>query len=309
MATGETPRFLQAIELGVGAWQWGDKVIWNYGRGYAEADIRAAFDVSISQGITFIDTAEIYAMGKSERLVGKFIQTIEQPTLVATKFFPFPWRLGRKSVVAALKRSLERLGLDSVALYQVHWPPTVGSIEALMDGMADAVEMGLTRAVGVSNFDQNQMMAAYSALARRGLSLGSNQLEYHLLERRIEKNGLLQRCKELGVRVIAYSPLGQGLLAGKYSAQNPPPGLRARQYGPLLGKIGPLIKLMTEIGQDVGGKTPAQIALNWCICKGTLPIPGAKTAEQAEANAGSSGWRLTPEQIAALDEASDKVNP
>ncbi len=308
MATGETPRFLQAIELGVGAWQWGDKVIWNYGRGYAEADIRAAFDVSIGQGVTFIDTAEIYAMGKSERLVGKFIQTTEQPTLVATKYFPFPWRFGRKSVIAALKRSLERLGLDSVALYQVHWPPVMGSIEALMDGMAEAVEMGLTRAVGVSNFNQNQMMTAYSALSRRGLTLGSNQLEYSLLDRRIEKNGLLQRCKELGVRVIAYSPLGQGLLTGKYSAENPPPGLRGRQYGHLLGRIGPLIKLMTEIGQDIGGKAPAQIALNWCLCKGTLPIPGAKTAEQAEMNAGSTGWRLTEEQIAALDEASDKIN-
>ncbi|MEW5829924.1 MAG: aldo/keto reductase [Chloroflexota bacterium] len=308
MATGETPRFLQAIELGVGAWQWGDKVIWNYGRGYTEADIRAAFDISISQGVTFIDTAEIYAMGKSERLVGRFIKTTEQPALVATKFFPFPWRFGRKSVVSALKRSLDRLGLDSVALYQVHWPPVMGSIETLMDGMADAVEMGLTRAVGVSNFDQTQMLAAYSALARRGLPLGSNQLEYHLLDRRIEKNGLLQRCKEMGVRVIAYSPLCQGLLAGKYTAKNPPPGLRARQYGPLLGKVGPLIKLMTEIGQDVGGRTPAQIAINWCICKGTLPIPGAKTAEQAEMNAGSTGWRLTREQIAALDEASDKIN-
>ncbi len=307
MASGETPRFLQAIELGIGAWQWGDKVIWNYGRGYAEPDVRSAFDIAINQGVTFIDTAEIYGMGQSERLVGKFIRATEQPTLVATKYFPFPWRMGRKSVISALKRSLERLGLDSVALYQVHWPPVLGSIETLLDGMADAVEMGLTRAVGVSNFDRNQMMAAYSALARRGLALGSNQLEYHLLDRRIEKNGLLDRCKELGVRVIAYSPLGQGLLTGKYSPKNPPPGLRARQYGPLLGKIGPLIKLMTEIGQDVGGKTPAQVALNWCICKGTLPIPGAKTAEQAEANAASSGWRLTEEQIAALDEASDKI--
>jgi aryl-alcohol dehydrogenase-like predicted oxidoreductase len=307
MASGETPRFLQAIELGVGAWQWGDKVIWNYGRGYTEADIRAAFDVSINQGVTLIDTAEIYAMGKSERFVGKFAKATEQPVLVATKFFPFPWRFGRKSVISALKRSLERLGLDSVALYQVHWPPVIGTIEALMDGMADAVEMGLTRAVGVSNFSQSQMMAAYSALARRGLSLGSNQLEYNLLDRRIEKNGLLQRCKELGVRVVAYSPLGQGLLTGKYSSQNPPPGLRARQYGHLLGKISPLIKLMTGIGQDVGGKSPAQVALNWCLCKGTLAIPGAKTAEQAEMNAGSTGWRLTSEQIAALDEASDQI--
>jgi len=308
MTTGETPRFLHALELGLGAWQWGDKVLWNYGRDHTEEDAHAAFEVSLHQGITFIDTAEVYGLGRSERLIGKFMQANQQPLLIATKFFPFPWRLTRNSVVNALTRSLKRLGQDSVALYYIHWPPSIASIEMLMDGLADAVEKGLTRAVGVSNFDQNQMMTAYSALARRGVTLGANQLPFHLLNRKIEKNGLIDRCNELGVRVVAYSPIAQGMLSGKYSPDNPPPGPRAQVYATQLTKIQPLIKLMTEIGQDIGGKTPAQIAINWCICKGTLPIPGAKNPDHAEQNAGAGGWRLTDEQVAKLDEMSDSLD-
>jgi pyridoxine 4-dehydrogenase len=127
---------------------------------------------------------------------------------------------------------------------------------------------------------------------------------YSLLNRGIEKDGLLARCNELGVRVIAYSPIEKGLLTGKYSTENPPPGIRGQRYSSLLPKIGPLLKLMTAIGQEHGGKSKTQVALNWCICKGTMPIPGAKNAAQAEENAGALGWRLTDEEVAKLDQAS-----
>jgi pyridoxine 4-dehydrogenase len=127
---------------------------------------------------------------------------------------------------------------------------------------------------------------------------------YSLLNRAIEQDGLLARCTELGVRLIAYSPIEKGLLTGKYSPENPPPGIRGQRYGGLLPKIGPLLKLMTDIGQEHGGKSKAQVALNWCICKGTLPIPGAKNAAQAGENAGALGWRLTEEEVAKLDQAS-----
>lgn len=117
---------------------------------------------------------------------------------------------------------------------------------------------------------------------------------------------MLQRSQELGVRVIAYSPLAKGILTGKYSHENPPPGIRSRQYSKILKDIQPLLKLMTEIGQDLGGKTQSQVALNWTICKGTMPIPGAKNSRQAEMNAGAVGWRLSDDQIASLDQASEK---
>jgi pyridoxine 4-dehydrogenase len=123
----------------------------------------------------------------------------------------------------------------------------------------------------------------------------------------MEKNGTLARCKELGIRLVAYSPLEKGLLTGKYSVDNPPPGSRARVYTNLIGKIQPLLKLMTETGQDHGGKANAQVALNWVICKGALPIPGAKNAEQAQENAGALGWRLTDEEVAKLDKTSDMI--
>jgi aryl-alcohol dehydrogenase-like predicted oxidoreductase len=134
-------------------------------------------------------------------------------------------------------------------------------------------------------------------------------VEYHLLNRTVEKNGLLDRCKELGVRLIAYSPLAKGLLTGKYTSQNPPPGLRARQPAGRMVTLPALIALLAEIGQGHAGKTPGQVALNWLICKGALPIPGAKNLQQAQQNAGAIGWRLSLEEIKALDVASDGFTP
>jgi aryl-alcohol dehydrogenase-like predicted oxidoreductase len=300
-------RFLHAIEIGLGAWQWGDRVMWSYGETHTDKDIREAFDISISQGLRFIDTAEIYGSGRSERLLGQFLKETEQPLLIATKFFPWPWRFGKGSLPRALKGSLERLGVETVDLYQIHWPSPLFSPETMMEGMVECVKQGLTRTVGVSNFSQTQMLRAYSRLAQHRIPLAANQIHYSLLNREVEKNGTLARCKELGIRLIAYSPIEKGLLTGKYSVANPPRGVRGGTYASLLPKVPPLLKLMTEIGQDHGGKTNAQVALNWLICKGTLPIPGAKNAAQALENAGGGGWKLTDEEVARLDEVTDRV--
>jgi aryl-alcohol dehydrogenase-like predicted oxidoreductase len=197
--------------------------------------------------------------------------------------------------------------VGQVFLYQIHWPFFLLPIETMMDAMAEAIKSCKTIAVGVSNFNRNKTQRAYTALARHNIPLASNQVEYHLLNRQIEKNGLLARCQELGVRVIAYSPLAQGLLTGKYSPESPPPGIRAPRYACLLKEIRPLLALMTEIGKGHGDKTPGQVALNWLICKGALPIPGAKNLVQIQQNNGSIGWRLTEDEVAALDKASDGV--
>ena len=304
--SGET-RFLHAVELGLGAWQWGDRLVWQFGNGYGDEEVRRAFQVSMQEGIRFVDTAEVYGSGRSERLLGRFIKETDQPVLVATKFFPYPWRFSRKSVIKALKGSLERIGIESVDLYQIHWPSLTINTDVLMEGLAECVKSGLTRTVGVSNFGHNRMLASYSALARHTVPLASNQVHYSLLNRGAEKEGILRRCQELGIRLIAYSPLEQGLLTGKYSADNPPPGTRNQRYAGLLPKLQPLIKSLTEIGQDHGGKSNAQVSLNWAICKGTLPIPGAKNETQAVQNAGALGWRLTDSEVAKLDEVSDQI--
>lgn len=305
-ANSET-RFLHAIEMGLGAWQWGDRVVWQYGHGYGDAEVHQAFLTTLHQGIRFVDTAEVYGNGRSERLLGQFLQETDQPVLVATKFFPLPWRFRKNALVRALKGSLARLGVESVDLYQIHWPTPLMSIDTMMEGLAECVKSGLTRTAGVSNFSQTQMLAAYSSLARHDLPLASNQVHYSLLNRTVERDGTLARCKELGVRMIAYSPIEKGLLSGKYSVDSPPPGARSRTYANLLPKIGPLLKLMTEIGQDHGGKSHVQVALNWVISKGVLPIPGAKTAEQAQENAGALGWRLSDNESARLDETSRMI--
>lgn len=300
-------RFLHAIEMGLGAWQWGDRLIWQFGQGYSDKELQEAFTLAVGEGIRFIDTAESYGNGLSERLLGRFIKETEQPVLIATKYFPFPWRFQRSAIPRALKNSLERLGVESVDLYQIHWPSPLMSADRMMDGMAECVKGGMTRTVGVSNFNQTQMLAAYSALARQNVPLASNQVHYSLLNRKVEKNGLLARCRELGVRLIAYSPLEKGILSGKYNASNRPPGTRGGMYASLLPKIDPLIKLMTTIGQDHGGKSNSQVALNWLICKGALPIPGAKNVRQAQENAGALGWKLADDEVEMLDAMSDKV--
>lgn len=301
---------LDDIQMGVGTWAWGDRLIWGYGKGYSANDIKDAFDVSVQNGIRLFDTAEIYGQGKSEQMLGELLRSTSEPVLVATKFMPFPWRLSRESLLRALRGSLKRLGLERVDLYQMHQPFPPVNVETWMAGMVEAVQAGLTRSVGVSNYDQAWMQRAHDALAREGIRLAANQVEYSLINRKIEKNGLLQRCRALEVRVIAYSPLGMGLLTGKYTASNPPRGIRSGAMNHnrrLLEKMEPLLKVMKRIGSDHAGKNPAQIAINWVICKGALPIPGAKNFIQAEQNVGALDWRLTDEEIRALDEASDQL--
>lgn len=299
---------LRVSPLGAGTWQWGDSRFWGYGKGYAAAEIRAAFDASLAAGITFFDTAEVYGYGKSERFLGRFIREAGATPVIATKFMPLPWRVSRGQLLGALRKSLQRLGLSQADLYQLHWPFPPRPVEFWADALADAVQAGLARAVGVSNCDAEQMRRAHAVLARRGVPLASNQVEYSLLHPAPERTGLVDACRELGVTLIAYSPLAKGALTGKYTPDNPPPGPRIRRYrGEFLAAVQPLIALLREVGAAHGDKTPGQVALNWVICKGAIPIPGAKNARQAADNAGALGWRLTGAEIAALDEASARA--
>src|SRR5262245_20654651 len=217
-----TQSVFDGVGMGVGTGQWGDTFMWQYGRGYAESEVRAAFDASIAARMTFFDTAEVYGLGRSERFLGEFAGTGSAngsgaPARVATKFFPIPWRLTRGSVTRALRGSLKRLRRPAVDLYQIHWPSPLTRVETLMAGLADAVDAGLARAVGVSNYSLEQTERAHAALARRGVALASNQVHYSLLNRQVETSGLLARCAALGVMLIAYSPLEMGLLSGKYT--------------------------------------------------------------------------------------------
>lgn len=296
------------IEIGIGTWAWGDRLVWNYGQGYSDRDIEEVFHLAIENGVRFFDTAEIYGQGKSELFLGKLMKTISNPITLASKFMPYPWRLRKGSFHKALSASLKRLELPKVQLYQIHWPLPPMPVRTWMECMLGALQEGLIEAAGVSNYDLAQTLEAHRVLSTGGARLASNQVEYHLLERRIEKNGLLKECNDLGIKIIAYSPLAMGILSGKYTPENPPSGVRGSQYNrEFLGKIQPLISAMKKTGMNHDGKTASQVALNWVICKGALPIPGAKNANQLEQNVGATGWRLTEEEVNMLDELSDSV--
>ncbi len=295
--------------MGLGTWAWGDKATWGmngYDRSYDRETIRQAYRASVTAGITFLDTAEGYGSGESERIIGELLQEdVEnrERIVIATKFIPFPWKLAVGSaLMASLRASLARLRLRSVHLYQIHGPISLRSHDAMAEALAAAHQAGLVQAVGVSNYSEQEMRAIHAALARFGIPLATNQIEYSLLRTMPETNGLLRACKELGVAVLAYSPLGQGRLTGKYNASNPPPGRRQFSAYPM-AEIEPLVAQLRRIG-EAHGKSPAQVALNWLICKGTVPIPGAKNEQQAAHNAGALGWRLSADEVAALDRSS-----
>ncbi len=296
--------------LGLGTWQWGDRLVWNYGTTHTDRDLHDALEASLEAGVNFLDTAEVYGRGRSERLLGAYLQEGRERAgsirpVVATKFMPYPYRLWKGKLLSALEASLDRLRLDRVDLYQIHWPMPPVPIEVWADALAEAVEKGLARSVGVSNYNAAQMSRVHSVLSRRGIPLASNQVEYHLLNRRIERNGVMELCRTSGTSVIAYSPLAKGLLTGKYGPDNPPPGLRGRWTRlARLREIQPLIDLMRRIGQNHDGKSPAQVALNWVMAKGAVPIPGAKNGRQARENTAAMGWRLTDSELASLDLAS-----
>jgi aryl-alcohol dehydrogenase-like predicted oxidoreductase len=294
---------IQVSPLGLGAWSWGDRFIWSYGRTHTHEDIRAAYEINLKAGVNFFDTAEIYGSGHSERILGELLSEEKSRVVVATKFAPFPWRWEKKSLSRALHNSLKRLRLEQVDLYQIHWPLPPISVEAWADALADAFAQGLTKSVGVSNYSEAQMRRAYTVLAKRGIPLASNQVEYSLLKRDVELNGLLKACKELGISLISYSPLAMGALTGKYTPEHLMPGMRSRMYPrSLIARIQPMIRKMRDIGRGYGDKSPAQVALNWCMAKGTIPIPGSKNAEQATENIGAMGWNLSEADVIQLDE-------
>lgn len=290
--------------MGLGTWAWGDKLFWNYGSDYGDAELRSAFQAAISAGITLFDTAEVYGLGKSEELLGQFARETTEPIVIATKFAPLPWRFQQQAVADALTASLKRLNVARVDLYQVHWPFELFlTPEILMDALADEYEQGRIGAVGVSNYDANQLRTAHRLLAARGVPLAVNQVRYSLLTREIETNGVLVAARELGVTILAYSPLAQGLLTGRYTPQNPPTGARSwdrRFSAEGLAKIAPTIELLTSIGRELD-KTPAQVALNWLLAQpNVVPIPGVKTAAQVLQNAGALGWELSAEAVKQL---------
>ncbi len=296
--------------LGIGTWAWGDSLFWGYGSNYGVREVEEAFEAAIANGVTLFDTAEVYGLGESERLLGRFLKQTTQPIQIATKYFPLPWRFVKQSVSDALTASLKRLDVDQIALYQVHMPfDFFMGQSTLMEALASEVKRGRILSVGVSNYSATQMEQAHELLAKYDVPLAVNQVRYSLLTRKIEQNGVLKSARDLGVTILAYSPLDQGLLTGKYTPDTQKQVTGARKLDPKfsangLSKIEPLIDQLKQLG-DKYHKTVVQVALNWLIAQeNVIPIPGAKNARQAQENAGAMGWQLTPEDVEQLSKLS-----
>lgn len=304
---------LRVPRLGVGVMTWGQPgglarfhpAKTAYGGGpESRAEEQHAFEASLKAGVNFYDTAAMYAGGASERRLGELAKG--RDVFIASKF-PGSLFFRSDNFPKELAASLKRLDRGSIDLYQHHFPSRSLSIPELMNRMADAVEAGKIKAVGVSNYSARQMREAHEALAKRGIPLASNQIEYSLLHRQPETNGVLAACRELGVTLIAYQPLASGALTGKYSAGAHPKGLRRFMpyfRGKGLEEVEPVVRLLRKIGEH-HGKTPAQIALRWLIEKGdVIPIPGAKNERQASANADALTFSLSLEEMDELDRAT-----
>ena len=303
---------LQVSQLGLGAMTWGRATGLQrflpaqsaYGGAHGADEEQRAFAASLAAGVTFFDTAAMYSAGASEQRLGELAQG--RAVVLATKFPPSPVA-GAGSLARALDDSLARLGRTTIDLYQHHFPVPWISIPRVMEFLADAVAEGKVTAVGVSNYSAAQLRLAHAALAQRGIALASNQVEYSLLHRQPEVNGVLDACRELEVTLIAYQPLASGRLTGKYGRGTRPRGLRRWSpafRGPRWRRLQPVVHLLEEIGQGYG-KSPAQVALRWLIDSGgVVPIPGAKNGRQAQANAGALTFSLTAEELAALNEAT-----
>ena len=323
--------------LGIGTWSWGDARFWGYGRTHTRDDVLQAYRTCLDAGFNFFDTAAIYGDGESERLLGEFYRTDGRPILIATKFAAPPLalpgvRFSPKTLHTSLDNSLRRLGVERIDLYQIHMPPPTHRLEALMNALAESVRAGKVRAVGVSNFTAALMRQAHKVLAQSSIPLASNQVHYNLLHRYPETNGVLDACRELNVALIAYSPLEQGMLSGKYrmgTATRPVIqrvlrgiGGRVDPFGdtkesvPTVQrlfsgfrtlrreKVEPLFQVLDEIA-TAHEKTLSQVALNWLLSQDprVIPIPGAKNARQARENSGALGWRLTPAECNRISQA------
>jgi len=343
--------------VGTGTISWSSDSLFNIENDEIDELISSAYRINNN---CLFDTAERYGShwktafgmgyGETEKLLNKYINKAtltEDPRgnndskpIVATKFTPIPWRTTSQSVVDACIQSCYNLGVDQIDLYQIHMPDIVqpfrsfGKVETkdsiYWDGIIECYNQGLIKNVGVCNYGPTLIEKCQNALAKKGVPLASNQVSYSLLDRQNGSQDTVDKCNELGIKVLAYYPFAMGLLTGKYSTtQNKKDDdndhsliyskksnlelddLQRYAYGdngktiPTDG-IQPLLTTMTSIANR-RNKTISQIALNYIISKGAIPIPGCRTSEQLEDNLGAMGWRLSETEIKALELEADKL--
>lgn len=260
------------------------------------------------------EVKRLLALDKENKAERKGLMAANEEFASEVKFAPVPWRPDGSSVVEACKASAARLGLETVPLYQIHWPDVIQPFKAFgqenrkdelyWDGLAECYLSGLAENVGVSNYGSETLLRAHEALSKRGVPLVSNQINLSLLRYR-SSEATVRTCEDLGVKVLAYFPLANGLLAGKYDEKPPsfPKSVTMKKY---MDDTSPLLFILRRIAQE-RGKTVAQVSINWVMMKGAIPIPGARSATMARENFGSMGWALTDDEVLELEAAAANV--
>ncbi|BBZ33034.1 aldo/keto reductase [Mycolicibacterium confluentis] len=295
----------EVSRIGLGTWQFGSRE-WGYGDSYASGAAGDIVKRARELGVTLFDTAEVYGLGKSERILGEALGDERADVVLASKVFPvapFPAVVKQRAQASA-----KRLGVDRIPLYQIHQPNPVVPDSVIMPGMRDLLDSGRIGAAGVSNYSLERWRKADAALGRPVIS---NQVEFSLARPRA-LDDLVPFAEQQKRIVIAYSPLAQGLLGGKYGVHNRPGGVRAAN--PLFGtenlrRIEPLLNVLRDVATTVGAK-PAQVALAWLLTlPGVVAIPGASSVEQLEFNVAAADIELTPEAQASLTAAARAFRP
>jgi aryl-alcohol dehydrogenase-like predicted oxidoreductase len=292
--------------IGLGTWQFGARE-WGYGDDYARHEARSIVERALDLGVNLVDTAEMYAMGRSERIVGEAIRGRRDEVFLATKLLPiapFPpivqWRARGRA---------RRLGVDRIDLYQVHWPNPIVPDGPAMEGMRRVMDAGLVAHAGVSNYSLRRWRTAEASLGRPVLS---NQVKFNLAERKPLRE-LLPWAQSEGRIVIAYSPLAQGFLSGRYDPDHLPSG-SARRTNPLflpenLARGAELIDVLRSVA-NAHDATPAQVALAWLIRRpNVVAIPGASSVAQLEANVAAADLDLSDDDDHRLSEAAERYDP
>lgn len=307
---------IEVTAVGLGCWQFsaGRGLVGKFWEALPQEMVNSVVTAALERGINWFDTAEMYGRGASERALAAALLAAGQASgdvVVATKWMPLFRTAG--SINATIDERLRCLAPFAIDLHQVHQPVGLSSVESEMGAMADLVAERKIRAVGVSNFNPARMRRAHEALAARKIPLASNQVRYSLLNRRVESDGTVATAKALGVTIIAYSPLAQGLLTGRYHED---PGLVKTRPGPrkLMGAfkakgLERSRRLVEELRSIAAahGATASQVALAWlCQFHGetVVVIPGASRPQQAEENAGALELALSQAEIGTLDKLS-----
>lgn len=304
---------------GIGTWSWGNRFLFNYAEDQ-DADIGAAFATAVRCGVALFDSGDSYGTGRlagrAEALLGAGLAALPSPAarrrvVVATKIAPYPWRLTPASWVAALRGSLARLGTDTLAIGQLHWSTSTYAPwqeRATWDGLIAAYDAGLMQAAGVSNYGPRQLARVARHLARAGVPLAVVQTQCSLLSCGPDTRAALAAAADVGAVTLAYSPLALGALSGKYTPARVPPGPRGRLLRKTLAgadDAGLLAEL--DAVAATARATRSQVALAWCVAKGTVPIAGARTAAQVESHARGARLRLPSGAVEALDAAAARV--